>query len=125
MTALADTNAVLAYLLPDRPLERAMVAVWVEQHGPLSITEGVFTEVCWVLGTGPAPDRAALAEDVRRLMASSSFLLWDKSVVETTLRLMERHPKLAVVDCLLAARAVGGNVVVTFDHRLAATIERM
>jgi predicted nucleic acid-binding protein len=58
-------------------------------------------------------------------MASSSFLLWDKSVVETTLRLMERHPKLAVVDCLLAARAVGGNVVVTFDHRLAATIERM
>jgi len=125
MTALADTNAVLAYLLPDRPVERATVATWVEQHGLLYVTEGVFTEVCWVLGTGPAPNRAVLADDVRRLMASSSFQLWDKPLVEMTLRLMERHPKLAVVDCLLAARAVRGDVVVTFDRRLAQTIEQL
>ncbi|HZL06413.1 MAG TPA: PIN domain-containing protein [Coriobacteriia bacterium] len=125
MTALADTNAVLAYLLSGRPAERATVAVWVDQHGPLLVTEGVFTEVCWALGTGAAPNRAILVEHVRRLLASSSFDLWDKRLVCTTLRLLERHPKLAVVDCLLAARGAGGDAVVTFDRGLAAAIEQL
>ncbi len=125
MTVLADTNAVLAYLLPDRPTECAVVAEWVDSHGPLLVTESVLAEVCWVLGTEPTRGRAALVEQVGSIMESSSFTLWDENLVSIALWLMERHPKLAVVDCLLAARAVGGDVVVTFDRRLAATIEQL
>lgn len=118
MTVVADTNAVLPFLLEDRPAERRIVADWVADHGPLLITEAVFIETCWVLGGGLAASRGELVERVRRLIASSSFDTWDDGLVALSLALMEHHPRLAVVDCILAARASRGDTVVTFDRRL-------
>jgi len=77
MTVLADTNAVLAFLLDDRPTERRMVAQWVDDNGPLMVTEAVFIETCWVLGGGLAVSRSELASHVGRILASSSFDTWD------------------------------------------------
>jgi predicted nucleic acid-binding protein len=116
-------NAVLAFLLDDRPVERRMVAEWVEDHGPLLVTEAVFIETCWVVGSGLAVSRAELVEHIRRVIASSSFDTWDDGLVATTLELMERHPRLAPVDCMLAARVRRGDSVVTFDRRLARVLE--
>jgi predicted nucleic acid-binding protein len=118
VTVIADTNAVLAFLLDDRPTERRIVADWVAHHGPLLVTEAVFIETCWVLGGGPPASRAALVDHVRRLFASADFTAWDEELVQMTLTLMGRHPPLAAVDCLLAARASRGDLVVTFDRRL-------
>lgn len=125
MTLVADANAVLAFLLPDRPSERAIVAAWVEEHGPLLITEGVLAEVCWVLGKGYAKRPEETAAHLRRLIASSSFDVWDVGLVTDALDLMERHPRIGVVDSLLAGRASRGDIVVTFDRRLAGLIERL
>ena len=125
MTVIADTNAVLAFLLEDRPAERRIVADWVADHGPLLITEAVFIETFWVLGGGLAASRGDLVERVRRLIASSSFGAWDDGLVAMTLELMEAHPRLAAVDCILAARALRGDTVVTFDRRLDRVLEQL
>lgn len=123
MTVIADTNAVLAFLLEDRLGERRMVADWVAAHGPLMVTEAVFIETCWVLGGGKVASRAQMVKRIRSLIASSSFDTWDDALVASTLELMERHPRLAAVDCILAARTRRGDVVVTFDGRLNRVIE--
>ena len=122
MTVIADTNAVLAFLLEDRLSERRAVADWVAAHGPLMVTEAVFIETCWVLG-GRAASRTAMVEHIRRLLASSSFNTWDDALVASTLELMERYPRLAAVDCILAARTLRGDMVVTFDGQLNRVIE--
>lgn len=125
MSVIADTNAVLAFLLEDRPTERRIVADWVADHGPLLITESVFVETCWVLGGGLAASRGDLVERIRRLIASSSFCAWDDGVVAVALELMEAHPRLAPVECILAARALRGDTVVTFDRKLDRVLEQL
>ena len=125
MTVVADTNAVLAFLLDDRPAERRMVADWVEEHGALLVTEAVLIETCWVLSGGLSAARVELVQHVRKVIASSSFSTWDDDLVDMTLQLMERHPRLAPVDCILAARARRGDTVVTFDRRLAQALENL
>lgn len=124
MTVIADTNAVLAFLLEDRPAERRIVADWVADHGPLLITEAVFIETCWVLSGGLAASRGDLVDRVWRLIASSSFCAWDDGLVAIALELMEAHPRLAPVDCILAARALRGDTVLTFDRRLDRVLEQ-
>ena len=64
-----------------------------------------------------------MARRVRELLASSSFEVWDGDLVSGTLDLMEQHPQLAIVDCLLAARTTRGDVVLTFDRRLSRVID--
>ena len=123
MTTLADTNVLLAFLLEDRSVEREAVAAWVEAHGPLVIGEAVLVETCWVLGGGANSSREEGARRVRELLASSSFEVWDDDLVSDALELMERHPQLAIVDCLLAARAARGDAVLTFDRRLSRVID--
>lgn len=123
MTVLADTNAVLAFLVDDRPTERRMVAQWVDDNGPLMVTEAVFIETCWLLGGGLTVSRSELASHVRRILASSSFDTWDDTLVAIALELMERHPRLAPVDCILAARASRGHMFVTFDRRLQRAVD--
>ena len=123
MTVLADTNAVLAFLLDDRPTERRMVADWVAEHGALLVTEAVFIEMCWVLSGGLSVARVQLVQHVRKVLASSSFSTWDDSLVDMTLQLMERYPNLAPVDCILAARAIRGDMVVTFDRHLQRALQ--
>lgn len=125
MNVLADTNALLAFLLDDRPTERRIVAQWVEDNGPLMVTEAVFVETCWVLSGGLTVSRSEVVSHVRRILASSSFDTWDDALVALTLDLMERHAQLAPVDCLLVARAIHGDTVITFDRRLQHTLENL
>jgi predicted nucleic acid-binding protein len=87
------------------------------------VTEAVFIETCWVLGGGLTVSLSELASHVRRILVSSSFDTWDDTLVAIALELMERHPRLTPVDCILAARAIRGGMVVTFDRRLQPAVD--
>jgi predicted nucleic-acid-binding protein len=103
VSIIADTNAVLAFLLEDRPTERCMVADWVADHGPLLVTEAVFIETCWVLGGGKTGSRDGLVGRISRLLGSSSFVTWDHRLVGMTLELSRviRASRSSTVSLLL------------------------
>lgn len=125
MRTFADTNVLLAFILEDRSPQRAPIEAYVEQRGPLVVTESVLAEACWVLVRTCARPATEVAKRLGRLLESSTFDAWDDDLARTALALLFRHPHLGLPDCLLAARATLGDAVFTFDRRLAQTIERL
>lgn len=125
MTTYADTNVLLAFLLEDRPAQRAEVERWSSANGTLTITEAVLAETYWVLTRTygyPARDVAARTS---ALLASSTFEAWDALLAEDALSLLIERPGLGLPDCLLAARAQRGDAIYTFDRRIADAIQQL
>jgi predicted nucleic acid-binding protein len=125
MTTFADTNALVAFMLNGREVQRASVVEHAEHNGPLVVSESILAETYWVLMRTYAQDPVEVAQALRHLLLSSTFRAWDVDVAHTALALLVRYAHLGLPDCLLAARAALGDAVYTFDRRLAATIERM
>lgn len=125
MTTFADTNALLAFMLDGRGLQRASVVEHTERNGPLVVTEAVLAEAYWVLVRTYSQDRVMVARGLRRLLLSSTFRAWDAELAHVAFALLVRYAHLGLPDGLLAARAALGDAVYTFDGRLAAAIERM
>ena len=125
MTAHLDTNALLAAVVPDRSRERALIVAHAREHGPLIVDESVLVETCWVLESSYKMDRSVVAEILQAVLQTEELIAWDPPVAEQALRLAQQHPRLGIVDCIVAARALDGDVVLTFDRRLARTIESL
>lgn len=125
MMTFADTNALLAFVLENRALQRAAVNDHVEHNGPLVVTEAMLAEAYWVLVRTYSKAVPVAAHLLAGMLESSTFNAWDEDLARTALALVVRYPNLGLPDCLLAARASLGDAVFTFDRRLAAAIERM
>lgn len=125
MTTYADTNVLLAFTLQDRPVQRSEVERWSRDNGRLVVSEAVLAEVCWVLVRSYGYPVREVAVRVRALLASSTFDAWDADLAESALSLLIARPTLGLPDCLLAARALRGDAVYTFDRRLATTIDEL
>lgn len=125
MTTFADTNVLLAFIVEDRPAQRAEVASWSLINGPLAVAEAVLAETCWVLIRTYGYPVRDVAGRLRAVLASSTFDAWDADVAESALSILMARPGLGLPDCLLAARALRGDAVYTFDRRLAEAIQQL
>jgi predicted nucleic acid-binding protein len=120
-----DTNFVLALLVPERGREHARALALAEEHGPFVVSESVLVEARWVLESAYAADRRDAAVLLGDALESEHLVAWDPALAKRALALMHDEPRLSVVDCLLAARTLEGDAVLTFDARLARVIERL
>lgn len=120
---LADANAVLHVLLPERGADHRVAVEAVVANRPVVVGEGVLVEVCWALERGYGIARRDVARIMAEALASGDFVAWEPRVAEYALALMEHVPRLAIMDCILAARAAYGEEVLTFDRALARAIE--
>ena len=122
---LADANVVVSLLLAVRGEQHREAVGHAREHGPLIVGESVLAESCWVLERRYRLKRADLASLLRGALDAQALTAWDPPLVDRALDLMERLPRLSVVDCLLAVRAFDGHRVFTFDRRLAKALEQL
>lgn len=120
-----DTNGLLACVLDDRPGERARTAEWVSDHGALIVDECVLAEACWVLESVYMHPRHKVAQLLQLALTSEDLVAWDGVLADRALAMMQLDPRLGIVDCILAARALSGDLVRTFDRLLIRTIENL
>ncbi|MBN1192833.1 MAG: PIN domain-containing protein [Coriobacteriia bacterium] len=125
MKVHVDTNGLLACILDDRPGERARTAEWVRDHGALTVDECVLAEACWVLESVYMHPRRKVAQLLLAALASEELMAWDPELTDCALSMMHRDPKLGIVDCILAARTLTGDLVRTFNRRLSRAIENL
>lgn len=125
MSVHLDTNALLAVILDDRADDRGRVAAWTSQHGVLTVSECVLVETFWVLESVYQHPRVRVAHLLEVALESEELIAWDPVLASRALRLLQRDPRLGIVDCILAARSRDGEVICTFDRRLNRTIENL
>ena len=125
MRVHVDTNGLLAFVLDSRPGERARTEVWVRAHGALIVDECVLAEACWVLESIYMHPRRKVARLLRTALSSEDLVAWDSLLADQALAIMDDDPRLGIVDCILAARTLTGDLVRTFDRRLNRTIENL
>lgn len=120
----ADANVVLDFcaLNPARS-ERARRTVAAQMEpGPMFVTEAVLAECFWVLSDSYGFPPAQCASMLERVLGSTDFA-YDTEHQALAMRLKIDHPSLDIADCLLAARALAGDTVITHDSRLGRLIE--
>lgn len=122
---LADTNVVVSLLLPLRGEQHREAVAYAQSQGPLVVGESVLAESCWVLERRYGMKRAHVAALLHEALESDDLTAWDSALVDCALNLMERLPRLSVVDCILAARAFDGHSVLTFDRRLEKALDQL
>ena len=125
MTIHLDTNALLASVLTERHRDRAKTTDWIQEHGTLTVGESVLAETCWVLERVYMHPRRDVARLLQVALESEELTAWDPQLADWALSLMHSDPKLSIVDCILAARTLSGDLVCTFDRRLSRTIESL
>jgi predicted nucleic-acid-binding protein len=118
-----DTNAVLALVRDDSPLQTAVVdrglrdaaekgEVWI-------LAESVVVELHWVLERVYGAPRHLAVQTIRAILECPQIQAWDAGLTSAALDLMEEEPELDMVDCLLAMRArPDGAMLLTFDEAL-------
>ena len=122
MTVHVDTNVLLAMILAERADEQPQTAARTREHGPLTVGESVLAETCWVLESVYQHPRHKIARLLRLALSSEDLIAWDPILADRSLELMEQHPRLGIVDCILAGRALDGDAVCTLDRRLNRVI---
>lgn len=122
---LADTNVVVSLLLPFRGEQHREAVAYARAHGPLVVGESVLAESCWVFERRYRLKRADVAALLRGALEAEDLMAWDPALVDRALDLMERLPRLSIVDCILAVRTFDGHRVFTFDRRLEKALEQL
>jgi predicted nucleic acid-binding protein len=122
---LADTNVVVSLLLPLRGEQHREALACARAHGPLAVGEAILAETCWVLERRYRLKRTDVAALLREAFEAEDLTAWDPVLVERALALMERMPRLSIVDCILAVRVSNGDRVFTFDRRLEKALEQL
>ncbi|MFZ4617706.1 MAG: PIN domain-containing protein [Rectinemataceae bacterium] len=119
---LPDANAILRYLLEDHPELSIQTREFWEavRDGSRTATlrEGVLLECVYVLQRFYKVPRAAIAGQLRGLLAYKGLVAQDRDLFDLSLELYGRE-NLDYVDCLLAMSELrGGGRVFTFDEKL-------
>ena len=125
---LVDANVVLSLFVEDRPEHTKLALDAVREAranaAPLTVSESVLVEVCWVLERSYERDRAEMAADLREMFAETAIVAWDPSLAEDSLSLVSRKPTLSITDALLVCRARRtGAGVITFDRGLKRALQ--
>lgn len=122
----ADANVVLDFcgLAPVRS-ERALQALqMIEQNREaFVVTEGALVEVFWVLEKSYMVSNNHAVAVVDSVLSSSEFKAWDPLIADYALQLKLQVPRLSILDCILASRAIlDGDEVISHDKLLNHTI---
>ena len=120
---MVDTNILVSALVPQRGEQHLAAIALAEIESPYVVCEAVLVETCWVLSASYGADNNRIATLLTGVLSSGQLTTWDPRLVERTLTLLAERPALGIVDCLLCARSLEGDTVLTFDRRLARTIQ--
>lgn len=120
---LVDTNILVSALVPSRREQHLAALALAETDSPYVVCEAVLIETCWVLSASYGVDNSRIAQLLTGVLGSEQLTAWDPQLAERSLRLLATQPDLGIVDCLLLARSLEGDSVLTFDRRLARAIQ--
>lgn len=123
---IADANALLALVLPDRPGAAAIVEMSAKascaRAERIRVTEPALVEMAWVLRSryGLRPQEVVAAID--GVLSTPGVEAIEPVRARDALRLMSEVPALSFADCLLLETALErSESVLSFDRRLAKT----
>ncbi|MDZ4170476.1 MAG: PIN domain-containing protein [Coriobacteriia bacterium] len=121
---LADTNVVVDFcgVTAARTRRAQSVKSAIPRGERLVITEAVLAECFWVLRQSYGwSDRDSA--DVLADIADSTEFAAENGYLRVSLTIKRSHPSLDIADCLLAARVLDGDDLITHDARLNRAIE--
>lgn len=121
---LADTNVVIDYcgVTPARTQRANSVTNGIAPGERLVITEAVLAECFWVLRQSYGWSDRDSADVLAQIADSKDFAI-EGGILRAALALKCAYPSLGITDCLLAARVLDGDDLVTHDARLNHIIE--
>lgn len=123
-----DTNALLALYRDDSSLQTRRVTEALREAeirgDECLISESVFAELVWVLETNYGMPRQMTVELLGVTLMAAGISAWDVALAERAVAVLAQDPALDPVDAILAARALMGEGVLTFDTGLRRAIEK-
>ncbi len=113
-----DTNAILAVLLTDRPIQKAAVTKLLATQN-CQIADMVFAEAAFVMLSEYSFSREDIATSFR-IIANINSVNCNKMLLAKALPLFEARPSLSFVDCCLVTYADinGATPLYTSDKKL-------
>lgn len=118
MNAVTDTNVIVRHLTGEPHRQAARATRALSEHG-VFVSDVVFAECVYVLGSfyGFAPAR--IAAGMRSLLALPSADVADRAMLDRALELYENVAALSFADAYVAAQAESREIpVLSFDEDL-------
>lgn len=119
-----DTNVLLRWLLDDVPEQTERARRLIEGDARVRVDDVALIETVFVLETVMRIPRTSIRDAVRLLVSMASLDL-DRTLWSRASDLYIAHPKLSIVDIVLALRArlCDSPPLYTFDRKLASQLD--
>lgn len=119
-----DTNVILRIILRDDEAAMQRAIKLISNGKDFALDDVAISEAVYVLEKASRWQRVSIAAALAEILAVDNIIC-NKGLIEDTLNLYLKHPKLSFNDCYLATKAGLSQAVPfwTYDRKLASQVE--